>query len=171
MNLYLLRHAKAIDIGTGGIRHDQDRPLAPEGEKKMRKIAAGMRQLELTFDLILSSPCLRARQTAEIVAQELGLKCQIHLTSHLAVAADLAELMAEINQQHRQSADLLLVGHEPSLGQMLSILLTGGSHLAVDFKKAAMAKVGAESLRWGRCAVLEWFLSPKQLALLGTVKE
>jgi phosphohistidine phosphatase len=167
MNLYLLRHAKALDIGTGGIRRDQDRPLAPEGEKKMRLIAAGLRQLEPGFDLILSSPCVRAQQTAEIVAQELRLKCPLQLTPHLEVEADLPALVAEINRQHRQATDLLLVGHEPSLGQMLSMLLTGDYHLAVDFKKAALAKVSADALRWGRCAVLEWFMAPKQLALIG----
>jgi phosphohistidine phosphatase len=170
MNLYLLRHAKAMDLGTGGIRHDRDRPLAPEGEKKMRLVAAGLRQLGLGFDLVLSSPCVRARQTAEIVVQELRLKCPLQLTPHLEVQADLPALIAEINRQHRQSAELLLVGHEPSLGQMLSMLLTGGDHLAVDFKKAALAKVSADSLRWGRCAVLAWFMAPKQLALIGSAK-
>jgi phosphohistidine phosphatase len=171
MNLYLLRHAKAIDIGTGGIRHDRDRPLAPDGEKKMRLIASGLRQLELGFDLILTSPCVRAQQTAEIVAQELRLKCPLELTTHLAVEADLPALIAEINRQHRQSTEVLLVGHEPSLGQMLSMLVTGGYQLSVDFKKAALAKVSVDSLRWGRCAVLEWFMAPKQLALIGSAKE
>ena len=168
MNLYLLRHAKAVDLGTGGVRHDRDRPLAPEGEKKMRIIAEGMRHLELGFDVILSSPCVRAQQTAEIAAQGLRHHGPLRLTDSLAVEADLPALVAEINRQHREAVNLLLVGHEPSLGHLLSMLVTGGYHLAVDFKKAALAKISTDSLRWGRCAMLEWFLIPKQLVLLGS---
>ena len=71
MKLYILRHGIAVEPGTPGYETDADRPLTSEGERKMRQIAGAMEALELSFDLILSSPYLRARQTAEIVAEVL----------------------------------------------------------------------------------------------------
>ena len=73
MNLYLLRHGIAVEPGTPGFAHDADRALTPEGERKLGKIAEAMEAMELRFDRVLSSPYLRARQTAEIIAKALGL--------------------------------------------------------------------------------------------------
>ena len=71
MDLYLLRHGIAVEPGSPGYAKDADRPLTPEGERKLGQIAEAMEALELSFDLILSSPYVRARQTAEIVAATL----------------------------------------------------------------------------------------------------
>ena len=68
MELYILRHAIAVERGSPGFEEDSTRPLTPAGEGKMRQIAKGMRALSVDPDLILSSPYVRARQTAEIVA-------------------------------------------------------------------------------------------------------
>jgi phosphohistidine phosphatase len=171
MNLFLLRHAKAVEIGTDGIRHDKERPLAPDGLKKMRLIANGLRRLEPEFNLVLSSPYVRARQTAEIVVETLGLKPQIEFHPQLAVEGDLQELITDISRRHAAQDNILLVGHEPRMSQLMSYLLTGGIHLTVDFKKAALAKLCIERLRWGRCAILDWFLTPKQLALFGSLRD
>jgi phosphohistidine phosphatase SixA len=72
MNLFLLRHAIAVEPGALSGASDAARPLSPEGKEKMRKIARGMKALDLSFDLILSSPYVRARETAEIVAASSG---------------------------------------------------------------------------------------------------
>src|ERR1035438_4666613 len=87
MNLFILRHGIAVEPGTHGYEKDADRPLTPEGERKLLQIAEAMEALDLTFDLILSSPYLRARQTAEIVAEALrqGLEEENHT---VALASD-----------------------------------------------------------------------------------
>ena len=72
MNLYILRHGIAAERGTPGYANDADRPLTPEGERKLQLVAAAIKALELGFDLILSSPYLRARQTAEVVAARIA---------------------------------------------------------------------------------------------------
>ena len=77
MNLYILRHGIAVEPGSPGYKSDSERPLIPKGERRLRSAAAAMRKLELSFDLILSSPFIRAKQTAEIVAGELKLKKRI----------------------------------------------------------------------------------------------
>lgn len=167
MNLFLLRHAKAVELGADGIHDDRERPLAPDGRKKMHKIAFGMSRLGLSFDLVLSSPLKRARQTAEIASQALPEKPPCHSTSALVVQADPARIVDDILRNHPRAQSLLLVGHEPHLGNLMSYLLTGGLGLAVHFRKAALAKISVDPLRHGQCGVLEWFLTPQQMMMLG----
>src|SRR5207249_3311762 len=74
MTLFILRHGLAVEPGTRDYPNDADRPLTAEGRSKLRQIAQAMKKLELEFDVILSSPYTRARQTAEIVADKLGAR-------------------------------------------------------------------------------------------------
>lgn len=168
MKIYLLRHAKAEPVVSENFDAEADaaRVLTPEGIRKMRQIAAGMKAMDLTFDLILSSPYARARQTAEIAAQVLQLTNRLKFTPNLAAVATPADLVAELCDRHQAASSLLLVGHEPFLGQLASLLLTGHDVLTVDFKKAGLLALSVEQLKRGKCAVLDWLLTPKQLAAL-----
>ena len=74
MNLYIIRHAIAVDEGTPEYEDDSQRPLTDKGKKKMRQIAKGLRALGVEFDLILSSPYVRAKETAEILADVFKIK-------------------------------------------------------------------------------------------------
>src|SRR2546430_5887998 len=84
MNLYILRHGIAVEHGAAGYKNDSERPLTGKGERKVRMIAEAMEAMEISFDLILSSPLVRARQTAEIVAGALKAKKRLELTETLA---------------------------------------------------------------------------------------
>src|SRR5438552_7996333 len=84
MNLYILRHGLAVEPGTPGDAQDADRPLTPKGERKLWQIADAMQALELSFDLILSSPCVRARQTAEIVTEAFNARKKLEFSDNLA---------------------------------------------------------------------------------------
>jgi phosphohistidine phosphatase len=164
MNIYLLRHAKAVERGDPGYSTDSERPLTPDGKKKMRLIALGMKRLGLSLDLILSSPYVRARQTAEIAVQALGKTKRLKLSASLAAIADPAEIVAELNKSHRSCESIMLVGHEPNLSRLISKLVTGDLHLVMDFKKGGLAKITVgESLQYGQCACLDWILTPSQL--------
>ena len=68
MEIYFLRHGIAVKRGTEGYKNDSERPLTEKGVRRMRETANGMHDLGLDFDWILSSPYVRAKQTAEIVA-------------------------------------------------------------------------------------------------------
>src|SRR5512136_509230 len=83
MDLYILRHGIAVERGTPGYAKDADRPLTPEGERKLQLIAEAMEALELKFDLILSSPYARARQTAEVVTGVLHARKQLEFSDSL----------------------------------------------------------------------------------------
>jgi phosphohistidine phosphatase len=161
--LYLLRHAIAVERGTPGYRRDRDRPLTLEGEKKMRRIARGLQALELSFDVILSSPFVRAKQTAEIVAARFQAEDRLAFTDALAVGGDHQVLIRELQDRYAQARSLLLVGHEPSLSILISTLLGGDSSLFVVLKKGGVCKLSIDSLKYGRCATLEWLLAPNQL--------
>ena len=102
MELYFLRHAIAAEMGTLQVTDDSQRPLIPEGVKKMKKGAEGMVRMGLSFDVILSSPYVRARQTAEIAAEALGHKPKIKFTNALTPEASFKELEKLLKENRRQ---------------------------------------------------------------------
>jgi len=163
MELYLLRHAIAVDRGTPGYHKDSQRPLTPEGEKKMWRIAEGMKALDLSFDLILSSPYVRAKQTADIVAEVFQAQDKLELSTALTPEADPKELIAELTRHDHALDSILLVGHEPYLSGFMSKLLVGDESLSLTMKKGGLGKLTVNALRYGRCATLEWLLTPRQL--------
>jgi phosphohistidine phosphatase len=167
MNLYLLRHGIAVEPGTPGYAQDADRSLTPEGERKLGRIAEAMSALDLSFDLILSSPYLRARQTAEIVAEALDARRKLELSDSLTPGGSTKKLVELLNHLQPSPESVLLVGHEPHLSGLISLLVSGDASLAVVMKKGGLCKLSTDSLEHGRCAVLEWLLTPKQMALMG----
>ena len=165
MNLFFLRHAKAFPRGPK-YRPDSKRPLTREGERTLREVARGIQRQDLAFDLILASPYLRALRTAEILAEAFDSK-KLFVTNHLAADADPRQVVAEINENFATLENIVLVGHEPFLSGLISILLSGEPGMKIDFKKAALCKLSVEDLRFGDCASLCWLLTPRQLARLG----
>jgi phosphohistidine phosphatase len=166
MDLYLLRHGIAVDPVTPNYGTDADRPLTPEGERKLRQIAEAMEALKLSFDLILSSPYLRARQTAELVAQVLGERKRLEMSDSLTPGSSAKKLVELLNHLQPRPESVLLVGHEPYLSGLISLLVSGREGCAVVMKKGGLCKLSAEPLAYGRCAALEWLLTPKQMALM-----
>ena len=162
MDIYILRHGIAVQRGTPGYKKDGDRPLTKEGEEKMRQIAEAMLGMGLKFDLILSSPYVRAQQTAKIVAKALGK--EVTFTKFLVPDADPLDLIAEINDEKPHT--VLLVGHEPDLSQLISMLACGTTAGTFELKKGGLCKLTAETIAFGQCATLNWLLTPKQLRAL-----
>jgi phosphohistidine phosphatase len=163
MDLYILRHAIAAPHGSREYPQDGDRPLTPKGIRKMNAIAEALLQLDLKFDVILSSPLARARQTAEILASVFRAKKQLAFTDHLAVGGDSGALIDEINNRYGTMESIVLVGHEPYLSEMISLLVSGDPSLSITLKKGGVCKLAVRSLSAGRCATLEWLLAPLHL--------
>lgn len=164
MKLYLLRHGEAIDATEPRFTTDAARPLTPKGIKRTRQLANGLRQMEIAFDVILSSPLVRARQTAEIVARSLQLLDALRYTPHLALDGAVVDLLAQIGQLRPQPGAVLLVGHEPFLSRLISLLCTGGPALGLTMKKGGLCRLEVASLKAGRCAQLEWLLTSRHFA-------
>jgi phosphohistidine phosphatase len=166
MNFYILRHGIAVEHGARGYANDSERPLTPKGRQRMRAIARAMIAMELRFDLILSSPYVRARQTAEIVADKFKARDLLQNSPHLASDGDPKKLTAELNRRKPAPENVLLAGHEPYLSELISTLVFGQSGPSMLLKKGGLCKLSVESLKHGRCATLEWLLTPRQMRLM-----
>lgn len=166
MILYFLRHGLAAERNVHKFKHDADRPLTAEGKRKLEKIAAAMQRLELAFDLILSSPLVRARQTAEIVASAFHSRNKLCYSEALAPEGATAGVIRALKALDPQPESLLLVGHEPQMSRLISVLLAGDPGCALLLKKGGLCKLELPALRHGRCAILHWLLAPKQMSLM-----
>jgi len=171
IDVYLLRHGIAAELGEGGVFHDADRPLTTEGRAKMRQEAEGMRRLGLKFNLILTSPLLRARQTAEAVAEIMELQNRVNICEALAPGRGFAggsgndaEIFLEMGAY--QFDRVLLVGHQPDLSELASFILTGNHNLNVAFKKGGLCGIQVASLPPRGPGLLRWLLTPRQLRQL-----
>jgi phosphohistidine phosphatase len=160
MKLYFLRHGIAEDPKPGRLT-DRERPLTSEGIEEMRRVARGMRALELRVEEIWTSPLVRARQTAEIAAAGLGLEKHVREVSRLACGCAFPTL-AELLNADGVPDRLLLVGHEPDFSENVGQLIGGGS---VRMKKASLACVDVRGLCRGG-GELRWLLEAEQLSLL-----
>jgi phosphohistidine phosphatase len=161
MNLYILRHGLAAERTIPGFKQDRDRPLTTEGQKKTRRTAVLLRSLGLSFDVILTSPFVRADQTATIVADVLKAKKKLKASPHLTPKGKHSDLVDELNHWPKPLQEVLLVGHEPALSRLISILVLGKPGLALELKKGGLCKLEIPTLRFGRCATLQWLLTPK----------
>lgn len=166
MELYLLRHAIAVEHGAPGFERDSDRVLTPKGAKRMRRVARGMLAMNLFFDVILSSPFARAKQTAEIVADVFDAHKSLEFTDTLAVGGDPEELIKLIGKKYDAVERVLLVGHEPYMSSLISLSLAGDQSVSVTMKKGGLCKLSVDVLRYGQCATLEWLLAPSQMILM-----
>jgi phosphohistidine phosphatase len=159
MDLLVIRHAIAVEREE--FEGDDDaRPLTEEGRRKMAEIAAGLRLLVPRLDLLVSSPLVRARQTAEIVAASYGGH-GIEQTSALTPDAPLADFEKWAGTQEK--ATLAVVGHEPHLGTLVTWLLSGIEDSRVELKKGAACLVRFDDRVKRAEGVLVWSLTPWQL--------
>jgi phosphohistidine phosphatase len=136
MRVYFLRHGRSVDAAEWRLDDDL-RPLTREGLDLMRLEAAGLRRLGLVPDLIVTSPLTRARQTADIVADELGLSAALVEDERLAPGFDRDQLVAIIDA-HPGLESIMVVGHEPSFSATVAKLIGGGR---VQLKKGGLARV------------------------------
>ena len=159
--IYLVRHGIAGPATEGG--SDADRALTPEGQRKMRRIATGLKRLGVAPDIVLSSPLRRAQETAAVVASGLMSDPSVEIYPPLAPGHAALEVLKGL-RPHRTARELMLVGHEPDMGLLASHLLTGSAPLApLPFKKGAVAAIRVDSVPPRAAGELLWFMAPKQL--------
>ena len=165
IELYLLRHGIAVDPITSGVP-DEARPLTEKGIKRMRQIARGLRSLDLEVEAIITSPLVRARETAEIVAELLGSSVRVETSKVLATGSGPAAIERWLGS--RSEARLMLVGHNPTLSDLVSLLVMGaGSSPICELKKGGMAALERIAGSPGLYE-LNWLAPPRLLRRLGT---
>ena len=166
MRLYLMRHADAVPRGTPGYARDAQRPLTEAGLRQAAQAAWGLKRLKVAPEAILTSPYVRARQTAEQVGRVLGPELPIREWLELRAEEAPARTSAALKQM-TAAEELLLIGHEPHLSAWVAELIAGTA-AQVQMKKAGVACVELDRLPpQAGAAVLRWLMTPKQLALIG----
>ena len=163
IEVYLVRHAIAEDRDGARWPDDSRRPLTEEGAARFRRAARGLQRIVPTVDRVLSSPYPRAFQTAEILRDEAGWPAP-EPCDQLA-AASSADAALELLRD--QGASLALVGHEPNLSSLASLLLTGsGTALHLELKKGGVIAVDCAADPGSKEALLRWIATPKILVAL-----
>ena len=161
MNCYFLRHGIAVEPEQWTGR-DFDRPLTHEGIERMKCEARAIADLSLRLDVIVTSPLLRARQTAEIVADRLKLRDEIVEDKRLAEGFDVRWLSAILGERDKAEA-ILLVGHEPTMSATIGRIVGDAS---VELKKGALGGVALSDASATR-GTLICLIPPKVLTQLG----
>jgi phosphohistidine phosphatase len=157
--LYIVRHAIAAERGSEW-PDDDKRPLTERGISRFKEAVKGLRRMDVTLDEIFTSPLLRAKQTAELLAAGVEGKPSVKVLEALAPGHSSASVMTQLARVAKRRR-IAIVGHEPELGELAAHLIGAGRALA--FKKGGICRIDLGSLSSKRAASLAWFLPPTVL--------
>jgi phosphohistidine phosphatase len=166
MNVYFVRHGPSPSLEESGVARDSERPLSEGGEVLCRRLGEALRRVDVRLDLVAASPLKRARQTADAVAQGLGIREKVLVTDALSPGCTLMSL-AEFARSHKNADRMMFVGHEPDMSEIVGELIGGG---AVRMKPGALARVKADELAPGM-GVLRLLVPAEMLILVGVVPD
>jgi phosphohistidine phosphatase len=162
LSLYLVRHGIAAERGEA-YPDDDVRPLTPDGVTKFRKAVKGLARLGVSVDVILTSPLLRARQTAQILAKGLG-DTKVVDTDALRPGGRFDRLVRTVTDSSGHTA-IAIVGHEPEIGQAAGRLVGKSGPLA--FNKGAVCRIDFDKWPMDQPGRLRWFVTQKILRKMG----
>ncbi len=165
MKLILIRHAKAGERDQRRYPDDRLRPLTSEGRREQRLVARALRKLSIGFDHLLTSPLVRARETAEITAREMKFGGDI---AEIALLGEDFSIDGLIKSLSRFSPDTTVccVGHEPDLGKFAGALLHQDGDVSLDFKKSAVLGIEFPNKPARGSGTLLYFMRPNHLSSL-----
>ena len=161
-DLYLVRHAIAAERGEEW-PDDTKRPLTDIGITRFKEVVEGLVWLGVEIDEVFTSPLVRTRQTANLLANGLANKPTLKTLDALAPGHGPRSVMNELSKAARRRR-IALVGHEPGLGELAAHLLTAGR--ALPFKKGGICYIAVQGLTLRRPGELIWLLPPKVLRRL-----
>jgi len=161
--LYIVRHGIAVPHGSPEIP-DDERPLTPRGERRVRQIGYGLKHLGVQLDLILSSPLPRAFRTAEILSRVLGNPDLLETDDALKASQSVLEIGGWLASRTEES--LMIVGHNPSLSELIGLLVTGDSRISIcELRRggiAALTTSNSDPLKWS----IDWIARPRLIRRL-----
>ena len=163
IELYLVRHAIAAERGPK-YPDDRLRPLTVAGQKKFAESVPGLQAMGVVIDFVLTSPLVRARETAQILAAGLKPKPAITEVDALSPGGRYQAIVEAIRTHSKRHRRLALVGHEPDLGELAAKLL--GARGNVEFKKGGVCLIDVDGATPGGPGTLRWMLTPKALRAL-----
>lgn len=163
--LYVMRHGIAVARGDPNFADDGQRPLTPEGKKKLKAIAQGLFRLGLCLDSIISSPLVRASETASIVAEVLAPGVKVESSDFLRPGGSLQALLTSLAKRadHRS---VLVIGHEPDLSDGVAKLI-GNARANFRFKKGGCCRIDFDKFPPRPPGKLIWWLTPRVMRKIG----
>lgn len=165
MKIYLIRHSNAIDPRSPDYEDDSQRPLTEKGREKIGKIATALKALNVQPGCIVSSPYVRARQTAVLLALGLMYKHTVFFNEVLAPMGKAEDIICEINEKYAAD-ELVLVSHEPCISGLIGKLIVDNPDVSINIKNGGVCCLAVDDFYVERKAVLEWLLTPKLLSKL-----
>ncbi|WP_373547559.1 phosphohistidine phosphatase SixA [Chamaesiphon sp.] len=169
MYLYLIRHGIAMEpdpLASDRIANDEARSLTKLGRKKVEQVAQRLEKLEVTFELIMTSPLVRAQQTADIlIDNQIITRCEVN--SDLKPMGDLHQWLTNWNARSdvRNLSTLALVGHEPNLSQWAELLIFGEVGDRLILKKGGIIGLKFADDRIAIGTAQLWCLLPPKLII------
>ncbi|MCP4265293.1 MAG: phosphohistidine phosphatase SixA [Candidatus Brocadiaceae bacterium] len=163
MEIYLVRHGSAYTK-----EEDPERHLNDDGLSECHLTGKALKRLDIMFDIIVSSPKVRARQTAEIIAEEVGYsRKEIKTTETLQPTTDPNDTISFLNDL-ADTRSVLLAGHLPLLGNLVSALLNKSSTFSFYFETGTVCLINAQQ-PIPHASDFQWFLAPENIELLARI--
>jgi len=160
MQLLIVRHS---DAEARGSMEDALRPLIGKGNKKAEKAARWFKHKYDVPDVLLTSPAVRALETARIFQREFELADDpVVVIDALRPDGEQGEVISALGN-YNSLESVMIFGHEPNLSSLISTLLSGEPDLSIHMKKAGICCLNIDNLAEGKCATLEWLLDPAML--------
>ena len=160
LTLYLLRHAKSS--WNDASQRDFERPLSDRGREACALIGEFIEEKGIEFDLVLVSTAVRTRETIDLVKQRAKLRSEVRYDDRI-YEATVSQLLEVISQVENDRENVLLVGHNPGMEELLTLLT--GVHLRVT--TANFAKIKIQATRWSdslaNTGTLDWIIRPKEI--------
>ena len=163
IELYLVRHAIAAERGPN-YPDDRKRPLTTEGIARFKSAVEGLKTLDVTIELVVTSPLVRASHTAELLVAGIGAKPRLETLDALAPDGRIPAVLEAIAKASKKARQIALVGHQPSLGELAVRLLRARG--ALEFKKGAVCCIELDGAMPTGPGTLRWLLPPRVLRKL-----
>ena len=164
MEIYILRHGKAEER-LSNVKSDSKRKLTIDGKNEMGELAKGIKNLNLSFDYIISSPLVRATETADIVIKHISGKVKkVTIWNELKPESNVTDTHKKL-VKFAPDAKILLVGHEPHLTNLISSMISNTSKVSINLKKGGFISIRGNTSNSKIVGSLRSLLTPKQLKL------
>ena len=160
MELYIMQHGPYLPKDQ-----DPDEGLSPEGKQVIQASGRALNKMGVTLDAILASPKKRSRETAAIIAEEVGFPHEGIIESEAVKAMTPAHETVTALSKLSDRRKLLIAGHLPSVAELASFLLTDGSTATIAFERGGCCRIDVETLPT-HSGLLKWYLTPEQLQMI-----
>jgi len=160
MQIYLMQHGNALPK-----EEDPEEGLSPDGKERIHASGKALKKMGITFDVILSSPKKRSKQTASIIAEEVGFPPEKIIETEKVKAMTRPEESIKTLGECAGNQKVLIAGHLPSVAEVASFLLTEGPKATIEFERGGCCRIDVEDLLT-HSGHLIWYLTPEQLKLI-----